>query len=203
MYFWGSFGYFTIHCSVIVNFLPLIHAVEMKLARAQELLRQLATKSAILNEKVRDVQEGVSNLKCGFDTLKDDMTVLETARDLVMVTGGLEQHDNEAASQLLDLLGAVEKEKERVRVLKEFTHPCGHGSWKRVEYLDFRDAGTVCPNVFASDVYSERPYTCSDVNAGSSFECSTHTINVHGRQYTKVCGRVMAWQVHSKGILEA
>ena len=202
MYFWGSFRYFTIHCSVIVNFLPLIHAVEMKLARAQELLRQLATKSVILNEKVRDVQEGVSNLKCGFDTLKDDVTVLETARDLVMVTEGLEQHDNEAASQLLDLLGAVEKEKERVRVLKEFTHPCGHGSWKRVEYLDFRDAGTACPPGFASNVYNERPYTCSHSNPTSPYECDRHTINVNGREYTRVCGRVRAYQFGSASAFE-
>ena len=98
----------------------------MKLARAQELLHQLATK---VNRKVVDVEKGVSNLKCGFDTLKDDMTVLETARSQVAIaTAGPEQHDNEAASQLSDLLGAVEKEKERVRVLKEFAHPCGHSS---------------------------------------------------------------------------
>ena len=167
----------------------------MKLARAQELLSQLVTKSATLNEKVGAMQEGVSNLKCGFETLEDDVTVLETARDAVMVTGGLEQHDNEAASQLSDLLCAVEEKKERVRVLKEFTHPCGHGSWERVEYLDFRDAGTACPTVFASDVYSERPYTCSLLNPESDHECDTHTINVNGREYTKVCGRVRAYGV--------
>ena len=109
------------------------------------------------------MEEGVSNLKCGFNTLKDDVTVLETARD------GLEQHYNEAASQLSDLLGAMEEEKERVRVLKQFTHPCGHGNWERVEYLDFRDAGTACPNVFASGVYSERQYTCSLLNLNSAF----------------------------------
>ena len=107
------------------------------------------------------MQEGVSNLKCGFETLEDDVTVLETARDTVMATGGLEQHDNEAASQLSDLLGVVEEKKERVRVLKEFLHPCGHGSWERVEYLDFRDAGTACPDVFVSSADSERLYTCS------------------------------------------
>ena len=164
----------------------------MKLTRAQELLGQLVTKSAILNG---DVEEGVSNLKCGFETLEDDVTVLETARDAVMATGGLEQHDNEAASQLSDLLGAVEEKKERVRVLKEFTHPCGHGSWERVEYLDFRDAGTACPTVFASDVYSERPYTCSLLDPSSTFECNMHTINVNGKGYTKVCGRVRAYGV--------
>ena len=168
----------------------------MKLARVQELMGQLATKSATLNGKVGDMKEYANNLKCGFDTLKGDMTVLETARSQVaMVTAGLEQHDNEAASQLSDLLGAMEEEKERVRVLKEFTHPCGHGSWERVEYLDFRDAGTACPNVFASGVHSERPYTCSLLNPNPILECNKHTINVHGREYTKVCGRVRAYGV--------
>ena len=184
------------YCIVIVNFLLLIHAVEMKLVRAQELLGQLATKSATLNGNVVDLQEGVSNLKCGFDTLKDDMTVLETARSqIAMGIPGLEQHDNETASQLSDLLCATEEKKERVRVLKEFTHPCGHGSWERVEYLDFRDAGTACLTVFASDVHSERPYTCSHSNPSAIFECNTHTINVHGREYTKVCGRIRAYGV--------
>ena len=179
----------------MVNFLLLIHAVEMKLAHAQELLGQLATKSAILNEKVGDVEKCARNLKCGFQTLKNDVTVLETARDVVTATGGLEQHDNEAASQLSDLLGAVEEKKERVRVLKEFIHPCGHGSWERVEYLDFRDAGTVCPNVFASGIHSERPYTCSLLDPTSENVCNTHTINVNGREYAKVCGHVRAYAV--------
>ena len=165
----------------------------MKLARAQQLLGQLATKSATLNMKVWDVQEGVSNIKCGFDTLKDDVTVLETARsEEAMAIAGLEQHDNDAASQLSGLLGAVEEEKERVRVLKEFLHPCGHGSWKRVEYLVFRDVGTVCPDVFASGVHSERPYTCSNLNPN---QCNMHTIQVHSKEYTKVCGRVRAYGV--------
>ena len=171
----------------------------MKLTRAQELMGQLTTKSAILNKKVGEVEECASNLKCGFETLEGDVTVLETARDMVIATGGLEQHDNEAASQLSDLLCAVEEKKARVRVLKEFLHPCGHGNWKRVEYLDFRDTGTACPSVFASDVYSERSYTCSLLNPAVT-ECNTHTINVHDREYTKVCGRVRAYGV---GLLDA
>ena len=167
----------------------------MKLDHAQDVLGQLATKSAILNGKVVDLQEGVSNLKCGFDTLKDDTAVLETARSQkAMGIPGLEQHDNEAASQLSDLLCAAEEKKERVRVLKEFTHPCDHGSWERVEYLDFRDAGTMCPTVFASDVHSVRPYTCSLVNPSAFLECNTHTINVNGREYTVwSCQSLWGW----------
>ena len=50
------------YCIVMVNCLLLIHAVEMKLAHAQDLLGQLATKSAILNGKVVDLQELTSSV---------------------------------------------------------------------------------------------------------------------------------------------
>ena len=162
----------------------------MKLAHAQELLGQLATKP---NRKVVDVEKGVSNLKCGFETFKDDMTVLETARSQVaMATAGLEPHDNEAASQLSDLLGAVENEKEKV--LKEFVHPCVQGSWERVEYLNFRNAGTVCPNVFASGQYNERAYTCRLSNPQVTYACDKQTIKVNSREYTRVCGCARAYK---------
>ena len=167
----------------------------MKLARAWELLGQLATKSATCNGKVGNVAEEVSNLKCGFDTLKHDMTVLKTAgSEVAMVRAKLQQHDKESASHLSNLLCAIEEKKERVSVLKEFIHPCGHGNWKRVEYLDFSDSETACPDVFAAGVYSERPHTCSISSSGERFICNKHTIKVSGTQYTRVCGRARAYQ---------
>ena len=52
--------------------------------------------------------------------------------------------------------------------MKEHMHPCGHGSWHLVEYLDFRDAGTACPDSFVSGAYSERPHVCSTDPSGGA-----------------------------------
>ena len=82
------------------------------------------------------IEKGSSGLKCGFNSLKNDVTILENARS------ALQQHNQLTSSQLSYLLGVVNKIKERVNNVKEHMHPCGHGSWQLVEYLDFRDAGT-------------------------------------------------------------
>ena len=50
-----------------------------KIAYAKELVEKLQNKSAELDCKVDDVQEIVGNFKCAFDSLKDDVTVLESA----------------------------------------------------------------------------------------------------------------------------
>ena len=49
------------------------------LAYAKDLLDKLTTKSSSLNWKVKDIQKDVSTLKCGFDLLKEDVTLLESA----------------------------------------------------------------------------------------------------------------------------
>ena len=57
------------------------NTVERKLEHAQQLVGQLTSKSADLNWKVNDAEKDVGDLKCGFGTLKDDVTVLEISTD--------------------------------------------------------------------------------------------------------------------------
>ena len=49
------------------------------IAYAKELLDKLITKSSSLNWTVEDIQKVVSTLNCGFDSLKEDVAVLESA----------------------------------------------------------------------------------------------------------------------------
>ena len=174
------------------------YAVEKKLEHAQQLVGQLKSKSAALNWKVEDAKKDVGYLKCGFGTLKDDVAVLESARSELLAVAtdagtSLEQHVDESASELSDLVNIVEEKKEKVEKVKDFTHPCGGSGWEQVEYLDFRDSGTSCPSAFAQTLYPERPYTCG-IKSSASGTCDLLTISVGGREYSKVCGRIRAYQ---------
>ena len=153
---------------------------------------QLNSKLADLNWKVEDAKKDVGNLKCGFSTLKDDLAVLESARSELLATTtdvgtALNQHADESASDLSDLLNTVE-EKEKVVKVKKFTHPCGGSGWEQVKYLDFRESGTLCPSAFAQTLYPERPYTCGDKSLAPQ-PCDLLMISVGGREYSKMCGR--------------
>ena len=46
---------------------------------ARELLEKLVSQSSRLNRKVDKAQEDVVTLKCGLDSLEEDVTVLESA----------------------------------------------------------------------------------------------------------------------------
>ena len=57
--------------------LPFTFAVNDLINYANVLLAKLTNKSSSLNWKVEDVQKDVSTLKCGFDSLKEDVAVLD------------------------------------------------------------------------------------------------------------------------------
>ena len=113
---------------------------------------------------------------------------------------GLDQHDDESASELSDLLETVEEKKEKIDDVKDFTHPCGGSGWVQVEYLDFRESGTSCPPAFAQTMYPERPHTCG-IKSQTEEVCDLLTVSVGGRQYSKVCGRIRAYQFGAAGAL--
>ena len=170
--------------------------VESKLEFAQQVLDQLATKSAALNLKVGKIEKYVGDLKCGFSSLIDDVTVLESARSelLALATTELSQHDNAAESEFSELLNSLEEKKEKVSIIKDYTHPCGGAGWDQVEYLDFRDSSTTCPSPLTTlTMFTERPYTCGLQSVMIS-TCELLTIPLNSRKYSKVCGRIRAYQ---------
>ena len=146
---------------------------------------------------MNDAEKDVGDLKRGFGTLRDDVTVLESARSQLMAaaTGTAiepDQHNDESASELSGLLGTVEEKKEKIEDIKDFTHPCGGSGWVQVEYLGFRESGMSSPSAFAQTMYPERPYTCG-IKSQTTEVCDLLTISVGGRQYSKVC----AWSYQS------
>ena len=67
----------------------------------------------------------------------------------------------------------------------------GTGGWRRAVYLDMTDPHTTCPSGWNMIGYSKR--TCGRNSTGSR-TCSSATFPVSGGEYSRVCGRIKAYQ---------
>ena len=84
---------------------------------------------------------------------------------------------------------AINAEHRRVRCI--LTPSCGGDGWTRVVYLNMSDPNQQCPsnwNLTTSPVRG-----CGRSSAGG-FTCDSSFYPVHGRTYSSVCGRVLAYQ---------
>ena len=148
---------------------------------------------------MEDVQKDVSTLKCGFDSLKEDVAVLESASSELLHLSSeigpcLEEHSQQTEKQFPKIKMSVEDKKLAADKLEEFTHPCGGSGWKVAVYRDFRDPNTPCPDEWEQTMYDERPHTCGKRTAGQGCDFTIFT-ETEDLEYSKVCGRIKAYQV--------
>ena len=147
---------------------------------------------------MEDVEKDVSTLKCGFDSLKEDVAVLESASSELLHLSSeigpcLEEHSQQTEKQFPKIKMSVEDKILAADKLEEFTHPCGGSGWKLAVYEDFRN--TPCPNGWEQTGYEEKPYTCGiDVTGGSICAQAMFPLRDGILEYNKVCGRVKAYQ---------
>ena len=80
-----------------------------------------------------------------------------------------------------------------VRVYCDSTISCGGvtGGWMRVAGLDFNDTSTSCPSGLQEHNYSGI-CTCGIESSGAA--CPSVMFSTSGVEYTKVCGKVIAYQ---------
>ena len=71
----------------------------------------------------------------------------------------------------------------------------GEGEWRRVVYLDLKDPNTNCPSGW--QLTSQPRRTCQSVRRSESLVCDSVTFPVSGGNYTRVCGRIRAYQYYS------
>ena len=78
----------------------------------------------------------------------------------------------------------------------DMTRSCGGitGGWMRVAELDMTDNTTQCPD--SLELRTTPLRTCTTVNTARPI-CSSDMFSVDGVQYSKVCGRIRAYQVGS------
>jgi len=68
---------------------------------------------------------------------------------------------------------------------------CGGPGWRRVVFLNMANTSHVCPSGLRLTSYSKR--TCGR-NSYGYFSCSSTTFSVGGSQYSRVCGRALAYR---------
>ena len=68
---------------------------------------------------------------------------------------------------------------------------CGGPGWRRVVFLKMTNTSHVCPAGLNLTTYSRR--TCGRASSGY-YTCSSTTFSVGGSQYSRVCGRALAYR---------
>ena len=118
------------------------------------------------------------------------------------VRGNLSQINN-LLGNLNDTMGDMDKDmnciKEEMDICDCNPNPqppgeyiCGGtGGWRRVVHLDMTDPNAVCPSGWQNNGHSTR--TCGRVSTGG-LKCDSVSFPVPGGCYTKVCGRITAYQ---------
>ena len=118
---------------------------------------------------------------------------LDTSTIAPMVTRGQESGTCPSREIRQTAIERIQNDiKGRIPVINR---DCGEGVWYRVAYFDMKDATQSCPSAW-------REYTSSSVRVcgrPTSFlgSCTGTLYSTAGRQYSKVCGRVVGYQVSS------
>ena len=133
-------------------------------------LDSLTATTAQLSSDHQQIQDNISDVEC-LDT--------EQSLELHQI-----MQDN--------LTHQLEEIKEDVKFIVE-QHWCGGtGGWRRVVHLDMTDPNTTCPSGWNMMTgYSKR--TCGRNNTGAD-TCDSVSFPVSGAQYSRICGRIRAYQ---------
>ena len=118
-----------------------------------------------------------AEVKKEIKSLRDDLNCLKGSVSNLSVCL---QENKEQLKKIQDDVTYIRKE-----------HSCGGHGWRRVIYLDMTDPSTTCPSGWKLTGYSKR--TCGRATDGS-YTCDSATFPVRGGEYTRICGRIRAYQ---------
>ena len=158
----------TSQVSTQTSFTSQLAELQTSLNSTHSKLDSLTATTAQLSDH-QQIQDNISDLEC-----------LDTKQSL-------ELHQN-----LQDnLTYQLEKIHGDINFILE-QHWCGGtGGWRRVVYLDMANSSTTCPSGWKLTEYSKR--TCGRATDGTN-TCDSATFPVLGREYSKICGRIRAYQ---------
>ena len=147
-----------------------------------------------LYEKVNMLRDDTSCLKGDLSSLNDSMN---------RISDNVEAHDNHVTTELMKLNQNLQQ-NFTLQLKNSYgyitPYQCGGtGGWRGVVYLNFTDPNTTCPSGWRLTSHYKR--TCGRVST-SAFTCDSATFPVSGGDYTRVCGRIIAYQDDSPGAFE-
>ena len=128
-------------------------------------------------------------VKNDINSLREDLNVMnDSVSNLSMC---LQEHKKQTETELADLHTSLEKVQDFI--LEQ--HWCGGTrGWRRVVYLDMTKPNTTCPSGWKLTGYSKR--SCGRATDGANTRDSA-TFPVRGGEYSRVCGRIRAYQYAS------
>ena len=164
-------------------------------------METLDSKVESLDSRMRSSQEThsqqINALNSKLDTLTATTAQLSTEhQNLQTDISDVECTDSEESLELYqnlqnNLTRQLESIQSGVNTLYG-PYTCGGTiGWRRVVYLDMTDSSTTCPSGWQLTGYSKR--TCDRVSTGYN-TCDSATFPVSGGEYTRVCGRIKAYQ---------
>ena len=136
-----------------------------------EELTEISTKMDTLDSKLDSVNNSGVLIREDLSCIKEDLSSINGTMN--KISEDVEEHDNHTTTELMNLFA------------------CGSVGWRRVVYLNMTDPNTNCPSGWQLTSYSKR--TCGKVSGGST-TCNSVTFPVSGGDYTRLCGRIIAYQ---------
>ena len=173
----------------------------IKMETLDSKVETLNSKVETINSRMQSSQEThsqqINTLNSKLDTLTATTAQLSTEhQNLQTNISDVECTDSEDSLELYqnlqnNLTHQLESIQSGVNTLHG-SYTCGGTiGWRRVVYLDMTDSSTTCPSGWQLTGYSKR--TCGRVSAGF-YSCDSATFPVSGGEYTRVCGRIKAYQ---------
>ena len=184
-------------------YMPLI--LVLLLLTVSDMFRNINANLVLLKNLVTSQIREVKSLRADLSSLNDSVSNLSMC---------LQEHKQQTAAELAQLQTSLQssltthtqqvnaKLNNHTRQLEDMQrdvtnilgpHTCGGtGGWRRVVYLDMTDPSTTCPSGWQLTGYSKR--TCGRASDGSN-TCDSVTFPVSGGEYSRVCGRIKAYQL--------
>ena len=158
---------------------------------------ETTTELAQLQTSVNNTQSSLKTISTTLNALTANTAQLSTDHQQMQTSiSDVECVDREESIQLhQNLQNNLTHQLDAIlnhasRILGPYT--CGGtGGWRRVVYLDMTDPSTICPSGWQLTGYSKR--TCGRVST-QRLACDSVTFPVSGGEYSRVCGRIKAYQ---------
>ena len=171
--------------------------INAKLDTLDSKMETLDSKMETLDSRIASQANHTEQINTKLDTLTATTAQLSTEhQNLQTNISDIECTDSEESlevyrilqNNLTHLLEDIQSDVNNIHG----PYTCGGtGGWRRVVYLDMTDSSTTCPSGWQLTGYSER--TCGRVIIGWR-TCNSATFPVSGGEYTRVCGRIKAYQ---------
>ena len=164
---------------------------------------QLQTTKTEISTKVDTLD---SKLVAVNASIREDLSCIKKNLSTTMnkINDQLAEHEDHMTTELMELDQNLEQNftlqlKNSYGYITPYR--CGDtGGWRRVVYLNTTDPNTNCPSGWELTSHSKR--TCGIVSTGS-LTCDSVTFPVSGGDYTRVCGRIKAYQYRATDGFEA